>query len=210
MTVGIKHASFLVLSTALLLALLKPDDIELSNQAMLLASMVLLLGLVSELKDFNFFGLRGTSKTAEDLQRLEGQDPIAESEVRNPSPPQQTPQLMDVDTGNFLALAFEIERLMRHAATILTGEALPLNTPPSKIAKILRERGLLTPSGKEQEEAIRKLRNLFVHGRQYEISTDALNAGLQIASHLYSELFQWLNPQQQQTPPEDSTPPSGS
>ena len=100
---------------------------------------------------------------------------------------------MDTVTGNFLALAFEIERLLRVSLIALMGEDSPPNLSTHKLVKLLHEKGLLTDSGVEQIGSIKWLRNMLVHGRGNEVPEYTLNAGIQIASSLYHELSEWIS-----------------
>jgi len=101
-------------------------------------------------------------------------------------------QLMDTAQGNFLALAFEIERLLRIYATVWLAKDIPNNINVSNLTKELRQKDLLTDNGVKQLEAIRWIRNLIVHGRQGEINQSTLEVGIQIAYSLYMELYNQL------------------
>ena len=99
---------------------------------------------------------------------------------------------MDTAQGNFLALAFEIERLLRIYATVWLAKDIPNNINVSNLTKELRQKDLLTDNGVKQLEAIRWIRNLIVHGRQGEINQSTLEVGIQIAYSLYMELYNQL------------------
>ena len=80
--------------------------------------MLLLLSLFSDLKEFDFWGLKG-KKNENEIKELEGKKAFAEKEKNinkkklDEAEKQAPLQLMDTAQGNFLALAFEIERLLR-------------------------------------------------------------------------------------------------
>lgn len=172
------------------------------NNILAILLMMLLITLFSDLKEFNFWGLWG-KKSEKDFRDLESKDAIP----RNSKPTEidqeqvaqvsaNTPlQLMDNLQGNFLAFAFEIERLLRIYATVTLVKDIPQTMSPVKLVKELRDAELLTDNGVKQIEAIRWLRNILVHGRQSEINEATLQGGIQIASTLYQELNQQLNPQ---------------
>lgn len=140
------------------------------------------------------------NKNTSILEDLKGEGSI--NEDSNPSPTSEEVQkaeeavviqLMEPTTGNFLTLAFEIERLLKIAAsTILEGEALKKKDMVSPIE--LREKGLLTEAGVKKVESIRWLRNMLVHGRAEEIDKESLDLGVQVAGDLYREISDWLNP----------------
>ena len=192
-----KQCGFIILVFVLLTSLFKVWGAELSNNVLGIALMVLLLSLFSDLKKFSFWGLVG-EKEAKNIKNLVGQDGIKE-ELPGPSQKdlqqaqEQPMQLMENAQGNFLAIAFEIERLLRVAATILLGKDIPQNSNPKKIASMLKDKGLLTEIGEKQVEGIRWLRNMLVHGRQAEVATVTLETGNEVAWNFYNELLNWVN-----------------
>lgn len=170
---------------------------NLTNEHLTLILMILLLSLFSDLKEFNFWGLKGI-KIEKNLKELEGQQAISTSEVhvskkKLDEAERSVPiQLMDTSQSNFIALSFEIERLLRIYATIGLSKDVSNNININKLTKNLREKELLTDSGVKQLDAIRWLRNIIVHGRQNEINQQTLNAGIEIAYSLYNELYKQL------------------
>lgn len=193
-----KFFGFLVLTLVLFISLFRFKGAELTNNTLGVALMILLITLFSDLKEFNFWGLRG-KKEERQLQELQGGDAIAEDNAPKVNQQQlqhaqqqDTIQLMDTGRGNFLALAFEIERLLRIAGNAIMASDIPSNTNPTKLTKMLREKGLLTETGEKQIESIRWLRNLLVHGRESEINQGTLDSGIQLAYTFYTELKNWL------------------
>jgi uncharacterized protein YutE (UPF0331/DUF86 family) len=91
-----------------------------------------------------------------------------------------------------LALAFEIERLLRIAATVLSGNQISSDINSQEVIDILKENGVLTKDGEKQIEAIRRLRNMYVHGRDAEVTDETLNSGIDIAWSFYNEIKQWI------------------
>lgn len=190
-----KIITWLILIGVLALSLFK--GVSITNGQLALLLMILLLSLFSDLKEFDFWGLKG-KKAEKDIKELEGKKAIAEKEgniskkkleeAEKPAPL----QLMDTAQGNFLALAFEIERLLRIYATVWLTRDVPNNVNVQNLTKELRQKDLLTDNGVKQLEAIRWIRNLLVHGRQNEINQAALDAGIQIAHSLYIELYNQL------------------
>lgn len=172
---------------------------ELTNNVTAVALMVLLISLFTDLKEFNFWGLKGKAKEEKKLKELKGEDAIVQSKAVKLSQTkvqtavrQDTVVLMDNERGNFLALAFEIERLMRVAAAVLLGSD-PTTVNPSRAVEILREHGVLTSAGQEQIEAIRWLRNMLIHGRENELAQDTVENGIDLAYDVYMELKSWLD-----------------
>jgi hypothetical protein len=203
-----KLLGIFVLNFILMSAVFHWFGASLTNQDVYIASMVLLLALFADLKEFNFWGIKGTKIEEEKLKEL-AEDPgtalppnapqappeqQALSTEPHPIPPQPT-YLMDDLTANFLYLSFEIEKLLRQAATRLSGSPISTSMPLQKLVDILLKKEFLTPQGKERIEAIRKLRNHIVHGRSDEVSRDSLYSGWNLAYNLYKELYNWLNPQ---------------
>lgn len=187
-----KIITWLLLIGVLALSFLR--DLSISNGQLAVLLMILLLSLFSDLKEFDFWGLKGKSKERE-LKELEGQKAIAEQETTvskekiDEAEKASLIQLMDTSQGNFLALAFEIERLLRIFATIWLAKDIPNNINVATLTKELRQKDLLTDSGVKQLEAIRWLRNIIIHGRQSEINQATLDAGIQIANNFYTELY---------------------
>lgn len=172
---------------------------ELTNNVLGVSLMILLISLFSDLKEFDFWGLKG-KKEQKEIQDLIGKDAISE---KHSPPPKQTEvktaqqtdviQLMDTGKGNFLTLAFEIERLLRIAATVVLNNNQPNSMNPVKLTKILQEKGLLTENGVKQVDSIRWVRNMLVHGRDAEINEATLNSGIELAYNFYMELKNWLD-----------------
>lgn len=192
-----KIFTWLVIATLLTLSLFV-KEVELTNQHVALAIMLLLLALFSDLKEFDFWGLKG-KKTEKELRDLEGSKALPNKKVKvdqarldeaekSPAPL----QLMDTSQGNFLALAFEVERLLRIFATTSLAKDVPNNVNIRSLTNELRKKDYLTDQGVKQLEAIRWVRNIIVHGRQSEINQATLEAGIEIALGLYRELYKQL------------------
>lgn len=197
-----KIITWLILIAVLALSLFR--GINVSNGQLAVLLMILLLSLFSDLKEFNFWGIKG-KKAEKEIRELEGKKAFTDKEgninkKKLDEAEKQAPlQLMDNAQGNFLALAFEIERLLRIFATVWLAKDIPNNVNVANLTRELREKDLLTDSGVKQLEAIRWIRNLLVHGRQSEMNQATLDAGIQIAQTLYMELYSNLYGQNQQT-----------
>lgn len=195
-----KIITWLILIAVLSFSLFKRVDISNGQLAILL--MVLLLSLFSDLKEFDFWGLKG-KKAENDIKELAGKKAFVEKDgninkKKLDEAAKQAPlQLMDTVQGNFLVLAFEIERLLRIFATVWLAKDVPNNVNVTNLTKELRQKDLLTDSGVKQLEAIRWIRNLLVHGRQSEINQATLDTGIQLAQTLYIELYNNLYGQNQ-------------
>ncbi len=194
-----KVIGFFALLIVLFFSLFKIWHADLSNNVLGVALMVLLLALFSDLQKFNFWGLTGEKKEEKELQKEVGKAPITPknaprvkpADVKEAQKQTQFP-LMDTTQGNFLALAFEIERLLRVAAAVLSNKIVPSNSNRASIIKILKENGLLSEDGEKQIELITWLRNMLVHGRAKEVSAAGLANGFTVAETLYTELKNWL------------------
>lgn len=192
-------AGFLALLIVLFTSLYKIGGADLTNNVTGVALMVLLLSLFTDLKEFNFWGLKGVTKEEKKLKELKGE--VAVKPVPTPKVPpsqvdqavrQETVVVTDNENSNFLAMAFEIERLIRVIASVLLGNEVPATMKASDTVKILREHQVLTAAGAEQIEAIRWLRNKFVHGKQNDISRETIEDGTDLAYNLYMDLRNWL------------------
>lgn len=195
-----KKITWLTLIGVLALSLFK--DVNITNGQLAVLLMIVLLSLFSDLKEFDFWGLKG-KKAEKDIKELEGKEAIAKKEKdinkdKLDEAEKQPPlQLMDTAQGNFLALAFEIERLLRIYATVWLAKDIPNNINVTNLTKELRQKDLLTDNGVKQLDAIRWVRNLLIHGRQNEINQATLDTGIQIAQSLYMELYNQLYSTQQ-------------
>lgn len=194
-----KIIGFVIIAIALLSSLFKLGGAELDKGILTLAAMILLLSLYSDLKEFNFWGLWGKKeeKMLKELERIEGKRSIGDN-TPSPDPEtiqevqKETPlQLMDTDKGNFLELAFEIERILKIATGVILGGQAPKKGNLVD-AKLLTENGFLTDNGFRQVEGIRWLRNMLVHGRGEEVNKETLATGIQVALSFYTELNNWL------------------
>ncbi len=173
---------------------------NLTNNVTAVALMVLLICLFADLKEFNFWGLKGTAKEEKKLKELKGdrgvssakQSKVTGNKIRNVLR-HDTVVLMDNEKGNFLALAFDIERLLRIGSAVLAEIDDPSKIDPAKAVEILRGYGVLTAAGQEQVETIRWLRNMLVHGREQDLARDTLSDGTELAYDLYMELKNWLD-----------------
>jgi len=201
MRFNLKHFSFLIIAAAFLSTTFRIFHAQSTNQTLGLALMLLLLALFSDLKSFNFWGLVG-EKAEKEIKELEGKSGIDETAVPKPkqkdvvkaeqAETEKPTQLMDTQKGNFLVIAFELERLMRIAASVLLGPDFAPTTKTDTVVRILKEKGLLTEVGSKQVESVRWIRNTIVHGKDNEVNDAIIASGTQIAWRLYAELNKWL------------------
>jgi hypothetical protein len=190
----LKVLTWITLVSVLYISLFN-DSVNLTNNLMALALMILLLSLSSDLKEFDFWGLKGKIKEKK-LRELEGEqalpDKTVEIDSKKLDEAEKVPaslKLMDDAQGNFLALAFEVERLLRVFATVGLVKDVPSNTNIKSLISELRKADLLTDAGVKQWEGIRWLRNMLVHARHNEINQATLEAGVEIALSFYAELY---------------------
>lgn len=196
----LKIATWLLIAFLLVCSVFNIWGASLNSNHIILAGMILLVSLYAELREFNFFGVKGTKYDAEQLRKLDGGTATNEVDIdqsKLEEVERQPIQLMDTTQGNFLVLSFEIERLLRIYAQVMMVKDVPSNMSLTKLTKEMHDNNLLTDLGVRQLDAIRWVRNALVHGRAQEISQAALDEALQIASNLYQELFNKLNGEQE-------------
>lgn len=192
--------TWFVLCVVVFSSLFKINGAELSNNVVAVLLMLLLLTLFSDLKEFNFWGLWGKKDKEKEFQELKGGQAVEDKDQRSitdevalDSAERKQISLMDPTKGNFLALAFEIERLLRIFANINLGKDVGSFVSDQVISE-LHSRGLLTDLGTKQVNAIRWLRNEFIHAQDHNVTPQTLNDGIAVAYSLQNELFNWLYP----------------
>jgi hypothetical protein len=195
---NIKFIVWLALSITFLISVFFSEHVNLSDESLIIAAMVLLLTLFSDLKEFNFFGLVGKKFSPKELAELEGKIAVTAKDnsvdkKKLATAENQPLQLMDTAQGNFLALAFEVERQLRIFAQASLVKDIPPRTSIVQITKDLRVAELLTDIGVKQLEAIRWARNLLVHGRTSELTDKTLDEATNIALGMYKELSENLH-----------------
>lgn len=192
-----KIVTWFILTGLLVASVFGIGNADISNNSLALTLMLLLLTLFSDLKEFDFWGLKGKKP---DFKSLESEKAIQDSgekqNTTNLDKAEREPliQLMPTATGNFLQIAFEIERLLRIYASVNLVRDIPNNINPIKLVEELRNIGLLTDAGVKQIEAIRWLRNILVHGRSSEVTETTVAEGINVAWNLYLELYNTLYP----------------
>jgi hypothetical protein len=200
-----KITGLVVLNFVLLASVFHWWGAELNNQTVSVALMVLLLSLFSELSEFDFWGLKGKREQKRIEAVLEGSKdrPAIDPNSKVPSPARQKTRdleaavvepgyLLPANKENFLALCFEIERLLRIAASRVTSGAASPSMSPANVTKLLWEQQVLTDAGLEQLKAIRAVRDLLVHGREGEVNPQMLETVHELAGGLYSALYNLL------------------
>jgi len=164
---------------------------------LILCALIFLFSMFSEIKNWEIWGLiKGENK--EDLSKVPQGDGISETSVKidkkDIAEAEKKPLvLMPANYGNFLVLAFEIERLLRILASVVLKKNIFPQANLKQLVSELNEKGIVTDNGKAQIDAVTRLRNLIVHGRSNEIDEETLSLGITIAFNFYSELFNWLN-----------------
>ena len=194
-----KQIAFLALILTLFLSQFELLGATVSSNTVAVAVMILLLVLFSDLAEFDFWGLRGTRQT-EEIKKLAGVEILDEKAVKVPSAYKvrqaekiDLPTHMDGLKENFLALSFEIERQMRIIVRSLSSKQISdTQLTPDFVLNQLTTQGLLTNSADALVIQIRQIRELVVDGNQRQVTTDMLEAGLQLASEIYTQLKEWL------------------
>lgn len=190
--------AFIVLIVTLFVSLFHVGGATLNNETLGVALMVLLASLFSDLKDFNFWGLQGTRKEEQELKSLEGKEAILPENAPKPNKTklqtlrkQETIVLDESETGNFLTLAYEIERLLRIAAALVSADLQPTRTLRRSV-ETLKDHKILTQNGADQVRSINWLRDMIVQGKSHVLDASTLEAGTRIAYDLYKQLKDWL------------------
>lgn len=197
---SIKTMTWLILCMVVFSSLFKINGAELSNNVVATLLMLLLLTLFSDLKEFNFWGLWGKKDKEKELQDLKGGQAVENRDTKNipdevalNSAERKQISLMDPTKGNFLALAFEVERLLRIFANINLGKDVGSFVSDQIIDELHSEK-LLTDLGVKQVNAVRWLRNEFIHAQDHNVTPQTLNNGIAVAYSLQNELYNWLYP----------------
>lgn len=194
-----KYFVLFTLVGILIFSLFQVNGAQINNNTVALSVMILLLALFSDLKEFNFWGLSG-KKQEEAIKKLTGSPIISEEIEETPSTykikkalREDTPFQMTGLKDNFLAAAFEIERLLRiivRATTRSTEDTAQLD--PETVLHMLEDDEFLTPEACDSIEQLREIRQLLTQSGG-KISTETLEASLQLAQKIYSELKQWVD-----------------
>ncbi len=190
-----KRTIFGIGSTLLLLSVIRIPLVHISNASLVLFGLLILIAFFDDLQEFDFFGLKG-KKVQQQLASLKKRVAnVPAKQATNPPDDELSKikkkkiQLMGVDRGNFLALVFEIERLLRGIAVELNSKEMTESSPISSVTGYLAENGYLTPTGLEQWQALSEVRNIIVQGR-FPIENDsALSDWIELAYSLYSEIY---------------------
>lgn len=169
-----------------------------TNNSVAIALMILLLAVFSDLKEFNFWGLSGKKK--EDIEKLEKTTIINEETEIKPSPyklrkatREDSPEQMDSLKDNFLALSYEIERLLRIIArSIARSTEETAQFTPEDVLEYLEDQELLTPEACEAIEGIREIRELITEKRE-RIDVSTLESIYRVSQTVYTQLRNWLD-----------------
>lgn len=189
----------------LFLSVLNVRLIRLENASLVLFGLLILIAFFDDLQEFDFFGLKGKKVERELADLKERVTSTSTTQATNPPNDdlsrlkKNKVQLMGVDRGNFLALVFEIERLLRAIAIELNPTHIAESAPISQVTSYLCDNGYLTTSGLEQWRALSDVRNIIVQGR-FPIENDGVLADwIELAYSLYSEIYDDLaaRPKQQ-------------
>lgn len=170
---------------------------EVTNNTVAIALMILLLALFSDLKEFNFWGLSGKKK--EEIKKFTKTVIINEDNELKPSPyklrkatREDSPEQMDSLKDNFLALSFDIERLLRITArSIARSTEESAQFTPESVLEYLEDQELLTPEACEAIESIRDIRKMIVHTRE-QIDIATLEAVFKVSQTVHAQLRDWL------------------
>lgn len=180
----------------LILSVLEQPTGAIKNSSLIVFLYILLLALFDDLQEFDFFGMLKGKKTEKKLQEL-AESIDKNEQATNPSQTEmddltklrtKSINLMSIDRGNFLALVFEIERLLRLVAMQLYKGEVEEKTSPKKIIELLKKKEYLTENGVLQLNALSEVRNLIVHGRVSVEEDQKLGEWTELAYNLYKEI----------------------
>lgn len=166
-------------------------DYSLSNNTIIVFGFLLLLAFFDELEEFNFLGLKGKKidKELKDLlKNIDRSQDATQPDDDLTKLRKKTIQLMSVDRGNFLALVFEIERLLRYVASLYYPDEVIDSTTLLRVVSLLRGKGYLTETGAEQVKGLHNVRNLLAHGRVGVEEDNKLVEWTELAYKLYAEI----------------------
>jgi len=170
---------------------------KLTTEVLILCGLLLVLLTITELTEFNVWGFKGKTKVInESAENLPGESISAKPETKDIEPNQPL-NLMHPDIGNFLAIVFEVERLLRISAESF-GLDNARDAPFPRLLEYLYRVEFITSVGKMRLESVSKLRNFLVHGRNHEITESDLQAGFELANNFYQELYANLFSEQEE------------
>lgn len=178
-------------------SLFRWNGAELTNNVLIVCGLIFLASVFEDIQKWNLWGFAGEKKNLYDIP----QGNSVSKDAQRPSPEEVSKeenkplQFMPNEEGNFLKLAFEIERLLRIMTSVTELKDIHPTVNIKQVVNQLNSKGIITDQGKAQIEAILWLRNLLVHGRGNEINEKALVDGTSLAFSLYTEIHNWLNPQ---------------
>lgn len=195
-----KQIALFTLILALLLSLFNFFGAHLDNNGVAVALMILLLAVFADLAEFNFWGISGKKKV-DQLKKLSTEAVInPQSTVEKPSPYKirkatKDDALTEFDSlrDNFLALAFDLERLLRIAAkSMVRTQAETAELTPDDALLIIESSELLTPPAIEGIIKVREVRELMTTGKNYQVTLQTLEASYKLAKTIYLEISDWL------------------
>lgn len=194
-----KYLVLLTLVGILLISLFDIFGADITNNTVAIALMLLLMALFSDLKEFNFWGLSGKKKE-EELKKLVGSPVISDDSDEKPSTyklkkafREDSPDQMDNLKDNFLAVSFDVERMLRiivRAITRSTEETAVLT--PEAVLHHLEDEEFLTPEACDAIEQLRDIRDLITSGSS-KVATETLEASLKLALPIHQALKEWLD-----------------
>ena len=195
-----KQIALTTLIAALILSLFDFFGAELSNNSVAVALMILLLAVFSDLAEFNFWGISGKKKVEEIKKLTAGPIINDQAEIETPSSYKVRQATKDdaitqLDSlkDNFLAIAFDLERVIRITArSMVRSQAETADFTPDDALMILEKSELLTPVAVEGVMKLREVRDQLTSGKNYQVSLATLEASYKLAQTIYLELNDWL------------------
>ncbi len=186
-----KKSLFIAGLILLAVSLFENPYFRVTQNTLILFGFLLLIAFFDELQEFDFFGLRG-KKVEKKLEQLQGSIKNDEDiatvvpddvwKVRNANI-----GLIGLDHGNFLALVFESERLLRGLGQLLYPESVHESTPAEELGDLLQQNDYLTEHGALLWNTLLEVRTMVISGTLAP-NDEKLVPWIAVAERFYEEI----------------------
>lgn len=196
-----KKIIFILGCLLLIISIIEPVSWSIKTNTLIIFILLIFLVHFDDIQEWDLLkGIFKGKKVDKELRQLSEQIKIDEHSTQ-PDEDDLTKlrnkkiNLMTVDRSNFLALVFEIERLLRYVAIQFYPTEVNNQTSLKKIIELLKKKEYLTESGVNNLKAISDVRNLIVHGEVSQEEDSKLNEWTELAYNLYIEINNSINGQ---------------
>lgn len=196
---SVRTIGIIIISTVLFAGLFHVADAQLDNNVIALSLMILLLCVFADLKEFNFWGLRGKKEEIEkNLDALKGKDVLVEGKLPKITKTKlekarQDTYLQPDPQATFLQLSYEVRRLLLVMLNVVRGEKVPSETHLKDANYELYKKGVISFDGFNQIEQLRIIRNELLYGNPTNVSEESLKKAIELAEHVYEDLKAWID-----------------